>query len=160
MKTLSERPSNFCNPYFDFSLFLSTRYSSPRSNGAVEKISSQTERNPIPDFGRHHSSYEADMDRMIRTTRPYLRNEFSQSEHARQEYSNSCEYIPSSNMTRHHTLLYDIPLYVDRNVTLTNSMLDHGKQLAWLLAAMAKQVFHLPRSTIHLFRDIDSGMLI
>jgi hypothetical protein len=63
-------------------------------------------------------------------------------------------------MIRYEYLLHGIPLFIDKNVAITNLMIffyDEGKQLAYLLSCLAQQVFHFPVQTIHLFRDIDSG---
>ena len=128
-----------------------------RSINSRENLSSRVERDRIYHFGRHQSSNEVDIDAMIRTSRPYLQEEFNRSEYLKQEINSLCEFVPTSNMIRHETLLHGLPLYVDRNVTLTNQMIDQGKQLAWLLSSLAKQVFRMSESVMHLFRDIDSG---
>jgi len=60
-------------------------------------------------------------------------------------------------MIRYENLLHEIPLFIDKNVTITNLMIDQVKQLAYLLSCLAQQVFNLPVQIIHLFRDIDSG---
>ena len=136
------------------------RQSSTRSIDSIENLSSQVERNRIYHFGRHQSLNEADIDAMIQTSRPYSQMEFNRSEYSRHETNNLCEFVPASNMIRYETLLHGIPLYIDRNVTLTNLMIDQGKQLAWLLSDLAKQVFHMSESVMHLFRDVDSGKYI
>ena len=133
------------------------RHSSTRSINSIENLSSQIERDRIYHFQRYQSSNEGDIDIMLRTSRPYSQMEFNRSESSRQEMNNSCEFIPASNMIRHETLFHGIPLYIDRNVTLTNLMIDQSKQLTWLLSGLAKQVFHMSASAMHLFRDIDSG---
>jgi len=129
---------------------------SPSMN-SIENLSSRVERDRVYHFGRHQSLNEADINQMVQTSRPYLDTEFNRPECSKQEVNNLCDFVPAANMIRHEDLLYGIPLYVDRNVTLTNLMLDQGKQLAWLLVGLAKHVFHIPESTMHLFRDIDSG---
>jgi len=63
-------------------------------------------------------------------------------------------------MTRYSNLLHGIPLYLDNSVILTDLMINQGKQLAYLLSSLAKQVFHIPIETMHLFRDIQSGKQI
>ena len=125
-----------------------TRYTSTTTNNSIERISH---------FGHQHSSQEAVIDRMIRTSRPYLQTEFRQPEHSREETNNLCEFIPSSNMVRHQTCFHEIPLFVDENVILTDSMTKQAHRLAWLLSGLAKQVFHLSESVMHLFRDAESG---
>ena len=144
---------------FRFSLFspMRTSSSSSRSIDSMENLSSQVERSRISHFGREQSSHDADIDRMIRASRPYSQAEFNRTEYSRNEWNNLCEFVPASNMTRHEVLLHGTPLYIDRNVTVTNLMIDQGKQLAWLLSGLAKQVFHISEQTMHLFRDVDSG---
>ncbi|CAF3159133.1 unnamed protein product [Rotaria sp. Silwood2] len=137
------------------------RYSSSSSfsNNSIENISSTIERDRINNFGQNKSFDEADIRTMIRTSRTYSAKEFNQSEHSRNESNNSCEYIPPSNMIRYDHLLYGISLYIDCNLTLTDAMIDQGKQLARLLSGLAKDVFSMPVQTMHLFRDIDSARI-
>ena len=133
------------------------RYPYTISTDSSENLSSRVERDRIYHFGRYQSSNEADIDAMIQTSRPYLQKEFNRSEYLRQETNSLCEFVPPSNMIRYETLLHGLPLYIDRNVTLTSHMIDQGKQLAWLMCSLAKQVFRMSESVMHLFRDIDSG---
>ncbi|CAF3429660.1 unnamed protein product [Rotaria socialis] len=127
--------------------------------GSVENISSTIERTPIENFGQFKSEDDADIEKMIRTSRPYSQMEFNQREHSKTENNSSCEYVPATNMIRYDKLLHGIPLYIDRNVKLTNIMIEQGKQLAWVLASLAQQVFNVPVQTMHLFRDIDSARI-
>ncbi|CAF4923582.1 unnamed protein product, partial [Rotaria sp. Silwood1] len=141
-------------------LLVPIRYSSSSvSNNSVENISSTVEKDRINHFGRYKSSDEADIKAMIRTSRSYSSIEFNQSEHSRNETNNSCEFVPASNMIRYDHLLHGIPLYIDRNVPLTDTIIDNGKELAWLLSGLAKDVFNMSVQTIHLFRDIDSARI-
>ncbi|CAF4889071.1 unnamed protein product, partial [Rotaria sp. Silwood1] len=126
---------------------------------SVENISSTIERNRIDHFGRYKSTDDADIDKMIRTTRSYSQMEFNQTEHSRNENNSSCEFVPAANMIRYDKLFHGIPLYIDRNVKLTDILIDQGKQLAWLLSGLAKQVFNIPIETMHLFRDIESARI-
>ena len=132
------------------------RYSSTSTN-SIQDHSSTIERNCIPNFGQYKSQDEADINLMIRTSRPYSHKEFNQIQHSKTEINNSCEFVPTSNMIRYDDLLHGIPLYIDRNVQLTNLMIDRSKQFAWVLSGLANQVFQLPIQAIHLFRDVDSG---
>ncbi|CAF1073633.1 unnamed protein product [Rotaria sordida] len=136
------------------------RYSpSSLPNNSVDNISSIVERDCINHFGRYKSSDEADIEAMIRTSRSYSATEFNQSEHSRNESNNSCEFVPASTMIRYDHYLHGISLYIDRNVTLTETMIDQGKQLAQLLSGLAKDVFNMSVQTMHLFRDIDSARI-
>lgn len=154
---------------FFFSLLVPMQVPSPtnplpspainRPSESMENISSTVEAKPITNFGQNKSEDDVDIDKIIRTSRPYSQMELNQTEHSKIETNNSCEFVPASNMIRYDKLLNGIPLYIDRNVKLTNSMIEHGKQLAWLLVNLAKQVFNIPIQTMHLFRDIDSGKL-
>ena len=126
----------------------------------IENSSSRIESNRVDNFGQFKSNEDGDMNEMIGRSRPYTQREFNQGESLRNEINNSCEFIPSSNLIRYSTPLHEIPLYIDTNVTLTNLMISQGEQLAWLLSSLAKQVFHIPVQTIHIFRDIDSGKKI
>ncbi len=73
------------------------------------------------------------------------------------EIDHSCEAVPSANMTRYKQLFHSIPLYIERNVLITEKMLDQARQLAWVLVGLANHVFKIPIETLHLYRDIDGG---
>jgi hypothetical protein len=126
----------------------------------IENLSSQIENSRIKNFGFHQSNDDNDISRMISRSRPYSQRVFNQAETSRHETNNSCEFIPQSNMIRYQNLLHGISLFIDQSLTLTNLMIDQGKQLAYLLSALACEVFHMPVETMHLFRDIDSGMTL
>ncbi|CAF2778683.1 unnamed protein product [Rotaria sp. Silwood2] len=133
--------------------------SRPSQSQSVENISSTIETNRIDNFGRYKSTDDANIDRTIRTTRSYSQMEFNQIEHSKTENNSSCEFVPASNMIRYDKLLHGISLYINRNVKLTDIFIDQGKQLAWLLSGLAKQVFTIPIETMHLFRDIESARI-
>lgn len=96
------------------------------------------------------------MNELIGRSRPYVKTELNQAEHSKVEVNNSCEFVPATNMIRYESVFHGIPLYVDRNVTVTSVMINQAKQLSWLLVGLATKVFKLPIETIHLFRDVDS----
>ncbi len=123
----------------------------------IENVGNRIEINRVNNFGEYKCNDDNDISRMISTSRPYLKRELNQSESSRHEINNSCEFIPESNMIRYSNLLNGIVLFIDKNVTLTDVMIDQGKQLGYLLSGLAIQVFKLPVETMHLFRDIDSG---
>ncbi len=149
------------NKLFWFSLLIGNEYSSSAiKSNSIENLSSKIESNRINNFGEYKCNDDNDINRMISTSRPYSKREFNQPETSQHEINNSCEFIPSSNMIRYTTLLHDIPLYIDINVPITNLMIDQGKSFACLLSGLAKQVFNMPVETMHIFRDIDSGMNI
>jgi hypothetical protein len=142
-------------------LLIGNEYSSSAiKSNSIENLSSKIESNRINNFGEYKCNDDNDINRMISTSRPYSKREFNQPETSQHEINNSCEFIPSSNMIRYTTLLHDIPLYIDINVPITNLMIDQGKSFACLLSGLAKQVFNMPVETMHIFRDIDSGMNI
>jgi len=129
----------------------------PSMNRAVENLSSQIEINRVRNFGQLKCEDDGDIDRVIQTGRPYSQREFYQAESSRIETNNSCEFVPSCHLIRHTALLHGIAFYFDEKLTLTDPMIEQGRQLAFLLSSLAQQVFHLPLQSIHLFRDIDSG---
>lgn len=138
-----------------FSLFGTVR--SQVSLEPPQPTQSSIQRDRVENFRHHQTEDDTDIRAMIRTSRPYAQTEFNQPEYSRNEVNNSCEFVPAANMIRCSTLFHGIALYIDRNVQLTNVMMDQAKQLAWLLVGLATQVFQLPIETMHLFRDIDSG---
>jgi hypothetical protein len=141
---------NIC---FSYSLLVSV-WPSPTDN--PQHITRTVEIDRIKNFQQHHARDDADLLVMIRTSRPYVQSQFNQPEYLKTESNNSCESVPAANMTRYQDVFYSIPLYTERNVTLTNTMIDQAKQLAWVLSGLAKNVFKVPIETMHLFRDIES----
>jgi hypothetical protein len=156
-KRLDENLRDIWKHLMFFSLLVPVR--SP-SNDPIENVESTVTRDRIKNFGGDQLDDESDIRSMIGTSRPYTQSQFNQPEYSRTEVNNSCEYLPSSNMTRSDHLFHGIPLYVDQKVTITNEMIFQANQLSWVLMGLAKNVFVMPVETMHLFRDIDSGKKI
>jgi hypothetical protein len=131
--------------------------SSSSSSDGGEHVQSEMRRDRVDDFRQGQQDEENVLRQMIGHSRSYVQPQFNQVEHSRSETNNSCEYVPASNLLRYGQLFAGIPLYLDDRVLITQPMLKQSEQLASLLAALAKQVFRIPLSTMHLFRDIDSG---
>ncbi|CAF1297901.1 unnamed protein product, partial [Rotaria sp. Silwood1] len=123
-------------------------------------IAHTVEINRIDHFGRYKSEDDAAINTMIRASRSYSQQEFYQQEHFINENNTSCECVPAANMIRYDKILHEIPLYIDQNLKLTSVLIQQATHLAWLLSGLAKQVFNIPVETMHLFRDIDSGIKI
>ena len=137
---------------------LSSSSSSSNAGGGGEHVQSEMRRDRVDDFRQGQQDEENVLRQMIGHSRSYVQPQFNQVEHSRSETNNSCEYVPASNLIRYGQLFSGIPLYLDNRVLLTQNMIKQSEQLATLLAALAKQVFRIPLPTMHLFRDIDSGM--
>jgi hypothetical protein len=112
----------------------------------------------VDDFNRHQIKDNAKLFSTIKKGRAYTQSKFIQQEHVKDDIDHSCEAVPSANMTRFKEVFHSIPLYIERNVLVTDKMIDQAKQLAWVLIGLANQVFKIPVETIHLYRDINGGM--
>ncbi|CAF1432853.1 unnamed protein product [Rotaria sordida] len=113
----------------------------------------------IEDFNRQQTKDDAKLFSMLKKGRAYTQTKFIQQEHVKDDIDHSCEAVPSANMTRYKDLFHSIPLYIERNVGITNKMLDQAKQLAWVLIGLANHVFKIPIETLHLYRDIDGARI-
>ncbi|CAM4809029.1 unnamed protein product [Rotaria magnacalcarata] len=113
----------------------------------------------VDDFSRHHIKDDGKLLSMLRKGRTYTQTKFIQQEHVKDEINHSCEAVPSANMTRYKDSFHMVPLYIERNVVVTTKMLDHAKQLAWILIGLANHVFKIPIETLHLYRDIDGARI-
>ncbi|CAF4160668.1 unnamed protein product, partial [Rotaria sordida] len=113
----------------------------------------------IEDFNRQQTKDDAKLFSMLKKGRAYTQTKFIQQEHVKDDIDHSCEAVPSANMTRYKDLFHSIPLYIERNVLITNKMLDQAKQLAWVLIGLANHVFKIPIETLHLYRDIDGARI-
>ncbi len=111
----------------------------------------------VEDFNRHQIKDDTKLFSVLKKGRAYTQTKFIQQEHVKDEIDHSCEAVPSANMTRYKELFHSIPLYVERNVLVTEKMLDQARQLAWVLVGLANHVFKIPIETLHLYRDIDGG---
>jgi hypothetical protein len=113
----------------------------------------------VENFNQHQVKDDTKVFSMLKKGRAYTQSKFIQQEHVKDEIDHSCEAVPSANMTRHRELFHSIPLYIERNVSITDQMLDNAKQLSWVLIGLANHVFQIPIETLHLYRDIDGGKL-
>lgn len=113
----------------------------------------------VADFNRHQTSDETKLSSILKKGRAYTQTKFIQQEHVKDEIDHSCEAVPSANMTRYKELFHSIPLYIEKNVPITEKMLKQAKQLAWVLIGLAEHVFKIPTDTLHLYRDIDGGKI-
>jgi hypothetical protein len=111
----------------------------------------------VEDFNRHQIKDDMKLFSTLKKGRAYTQTKFIQQEHVKDEIDHSCEAVPSANMTRYKQLFHSIPLYIERNVLITEKMLDQARQLAWVLVGLANHVFKIPIETLHLYRDIDGG---
>ena len=111
----------------------------------------------IENFNTHQSNDDEEINEIIRKTRPYSSNQFIQNQSYKEETNNSCEFVPSANFIRYENLLNGMSFYYDEKIEFNSSLIEHGKQLSFVLSSLCRDVFHLSIETIHLFRDIDSG---
>ena len=111
----------------------------------------------VEDFGRHQINDASTVFSQLKKGRAYTQSKFVQQEHVKDDIDHSCEAVPSANMTRYKELFHSLPLYVERNVQVTDRMLDHAQQLAWILIGLGKHVFKISVETLHLYRDVDGG---
>ena len=111
----------------------------------------------VEDFSRQQMKDEKKYFSSLTKGRSYTQSKFTQQEHVKDEIDHSCEAVPSADMTRYKDLFHSIPLYIERNVRVNEHMFDLGKQLAWILAGLAREVFEIPLETLHLYRDIHGG---
>ncbi|CAF1508202.1 unnamed protein product [Adineta steineri] len=109
---------------------------------------------PMPDFGHVEKENQNDMNKIYKT-QAYNHSQLIQLEHTKKQISTVCKQIPAENMTRFNKVFHSIPLYVEQNVIVTDTMADQGYQLAYLLSGLATHVFKISKETIHLFRDIN-----
>ncbi|CAF3997273.1 unnamed protein product [Rotaria sp. Silwood2] len=113
----------------------------------------------VEDFNRQQTKDDTKLFSILKKGRAYTQTKFIQQEHVKDEIDHSCEAVPSANMTRYKDLFHSIPLYIERNVLITNKMLDQAKQLTWVLIGLANHVFKIPIETLHLYRDIDGARI-
>ncbi|CAF3389350.1 unnamed protein product, partial [Rotaria sp. Silwood2] len=89
----------------------------------------QQQQHRVNHFGEYISSDNGDIRRMIGASLPYSQREFNQSEYSRHENNNSFEFISASNMIRYSSLLREISPCINRNLPITNIMLDMENNL-------------------------------
>ncbi|CAF1441256.1 unnamed protein product [Rotaria sordida] len=84
----------------------------------------------VEDFSHYQLKDETKLLSMLKKSRAFTQTKFIQQEHVKNEIDHSCEAVPLANMTHYKELFHSIPLYVERNVLVTDKMLDQAKQLA------------------------------
>ncbi|CAF1418983.1 unnamed protein product, partial [Adineta ricciae] len=113
----------------------------------------------VEDFNRHQIKDDAKLFSTLRKGRSFTQTKFIQQEHVKDEIDHSCEAVPSANMTRYKELFHTIPLYIERDVRVTDQILDQAQQLSWVLIGLANHVFRIPIESLHLYRDIDGARI-
>ncbi|CAF1578903.1 unnamed protein product, partial [Adineta ricciae] len=113
---------------------------------------------PMPDFRDVENEKQHHWNKIYQI-QSYNHSKLIQLEHTKTEISTACEQIPPENMTRFNRTIHSIPLYVEQNVVITETMVDQAHQLAFLLINLAIRVFKISKKTLHLFRDVDSGKI-
>ncbi|CAF1186151.1 unnamed protein product [Adineta steineri] len=122
--------------------------------GGNYTVRSQSNTKPITNF-RHAIEDEENLMKKIHQGQSYNRSRFVQSECTKTEICTMCGYYPAANMIRFPDVLHSIPLYVEKDVSVSKTMIDQAKQLAYLLNGLATNVFKISIKTVHLFRDIN-----
>ncbi|CAM4838091.1 unnamed protein product, partial [Rotaria magnacalcarata] len=110
----------------------------------------------IPNFKRKMEAVEAQLPEILKG-QSYKHPQLTQLAHTETKISTSCEQIPAIKMIRTKHIFHSIPLYIEDGVKLTDRMLDHAKQLTYLLRCLATHVFKADVKNLHIFRDIKTG---
>ncbi len=102
---------------------------------------------------------EIDISRLIGGGQAYPHSDCIQEGGVIKEVSKFCVLLPDANMTRLKNVNILLPLFVEKGVLVTDTMINQAKQLAWVLTGLAKQVFKCRTESLHLFRDINGRKL-
>ncbi|CAF1681735.1 unnamed protein product, partial [Adineta ricciae] len=113
---------------------------------------------PMPNFESVQKEGQHNLNNIYRI-QSYNHPKLIQLEHTKTEICIACEQVPPANMTRFSKTIHSIPLYVEQNVVITETMVDQAHQLAFLLINLATRVFKISKKTLHLFRDVDSSKI-
>lgn len=120
-------------------------------------VNSNTVIDRVKDFGEHSTTENNSVKQIIQGARSFTGNAIHRSENERIENIHCCTLDPAMHLERTKHTFHSIPVYVDRDVKITEKMMNQAEQLAWLIKNLATQVFKIPINTVHLFRDIDGG---
>ncbi|CAF1333362.1 unnamed protein product, partial [Didymodactylos carnosus] len=108
----------------------------------------------MPDFREIEKANETVLHQIYKD-QSYKHSQFTQLEHTKTSTITTCEKVPAQNMTRFNRVFYSVPLYIESDVIVTDTMIDQAKQFAYLLNGLATHVFKTNIKTIHMFRDIN-----
>jgi hypothetical protein len=97
---------------------------------------------------------------VISKSQPFTDSKLNDSDHMTNEPLSECEATLAMDMIRYKDFFHSIPLFLDKNIIVTEQMIYQAEQLACLLAGLATCVFEIPINTMHLFRDIDGSEYI
>lgn len=89
--------------------------------------------------------------------RPYTKSKYTQEEYMDEDENVVGSSNPNIDMKRYKDLFHSIPLYFDKNLNVSEIMVDQAGQLAWIFNNLAQQVFKIPVETIHLYQYINGG---
>jgi len=114
----------------------------------------------VSNFGKIASKDMDLISTVIRKCQPFTDSKLNDSGHMTNEPLSECETMPAMDMIRYKDLFHSIPLFLDKNIIITEQMIYQAEQLACLLAGLATCVFEISINTIHLFQDIDGSEYI
>ncbi|CAF4551208.1 unnamed protein product [Rotaria magnacalcarata] len=112
----------------------------------------------MPNFKSKMGAVEAQLPEILKG-QSYKHPQLTQLAHTETKISTSCEQIPAIKMIRTKHIFHSIPLYIEDGVKLTDRMLDHAKQLSYLLRCLATHVFKADVKNLHIFRDIKTDKI-
>jgi hypothetical protein len=121
------------------------------------KIKSNVKHSTVSDIENNKSSSMDLISTVLRSGQPFTDSKLNNPGYSTDEPLNECETISAMNMTRYKNLFHLIPLFLEKNVIVTEKMIYQAELLACLLVGLATCVFEIPINTMHLFHDIDGS---
>ena len=112
---------------------------------------------PVENFGYLRRNQDDIMRNIVQHSQAYSDATFISTEHVRTETYSTCTEVPATDMVLFECSDLLTPLYIEKNVDVTEKQIDQAKKLACVLRGLAQHVFKLSVETIHLYRDINGG---
>ena len=111
----------------------------------------------VPDFRSVQDLRSVQTRQVLKGSRTFDERNLEQRPNENRELVETCTLDPGMNMSKYPKRFHSMLLYVENDLTVTESMLSRANEFAQVISDLATHVFRLPVKSFHLFRDIQTG---
>ena len=148
------------SPFRWFAIFYPPAWRKPRDpipNEPSTHIRSNIHISSVPDFRSVQDLRNVQTRKVFKGSRTFDERKLEQRPNEKHELIETCTLDPGMNMLLYPKRFHSMLLYVEKGLTVTESMISHANEFARVISDLATQVFRQPVKSFHLFRDIQTG---